>query len=152
MNEQIRRFDSLEDMQTWMRVNEDLANRVLATEFQKQIQPGDYVARPHDMGGIPLLIVAKTMTLVEFLKGEAEAGAKGHELVEEEQQMLSVFERGYRYARWYSVLVPEGEYGDAHISSLYPITQQLFEQLMEHIRDGIDPYSLWYVHKLNDNY
>lgn len=37
------------------------------------------------------------------------------------------FERGYRFGKWYSVVCPEGELGDAHISTLWPIRKEDFD-------------------------
>jgi hypothetical protein len=143
-------FSSLEDVLAWMQLNEEFVNAVTVTDKQREIQPGDHVVRPYDVNGVPMLIVAKTMTLNEFVLAEQQHGASEAELVHEKAQFKDLQERGYRYGRWFSVICQEGEFGDTHISSLLKISAAQYKLFMHYIEMGSDPYSIWYAYTLGE--
>lgn len=139
-------FKTLEDVLAWMQLNEEFANAVTVTDKQRAIQPGQHVVRPYDVNGVPMLIIGKTMTLDEFIWAEKEHGASEEELEYEIDQFKDLQERGYRYGRWFSVICQEGEYGDAHISSLIAVSKAQYDLFMRYIERGTDPYSIWYAY------
>lgn len=108
-------FNSIEDAFAYMRQQEDRANANVH-RFQRSISRGDYVFRRVD----DLLIFGYVFTAEEALEGEDDPGLPN--------RLDDLFERGYRYGRWYSNVVLEGEIGDTHIANLWPIFKEEFDE------------------------
>jgi len=116
-------FESLEEMQEYMDSREREANENTMPK-QWEITWGSYVIKvvPPD-----LIIWGYVFTEEEFLADEIGEDL-GNPQVEAEvmaslEQLKGRYERGYRYGRYYSVITPKGEYGDAHVSELWEITE-----------------------------
>lgn len=118
-------FDSLEEMLAYMRDQEREANEAVLPE-QWKITWGDHVFRLVD----DLAIFGYVYTPNQFLRSNLRAGEDlpDPEIVEELESIKHAFERGYRYGKWYSEIEPMGEYGSAHVVSLWPITVEEFEE------------------------
>ena len=84
------------------------------------------------MFGTDLVIFGHIYTEHEFkhLDNDPEA-ASGDELQAELRQIRAAHMRGHRYGRFFSENEPRGEYGSAHIVSLWEITTAEFEQARE---------------------
>jgi hypothetical protein len=50
------------------------------------------------------------------------------EMIAELVQLQESHDLGYRYGRWYSEVVPDGEYGSSHVINLWEITLADFEE------------------------
>jgi hypothetical protein len=91
---------------------------------QWQITWGDRVFRVAD----DLTIWGHIFTWDEFLTENTPAGEEpDEEILLELEDLKSAFRRGYRYGQWFSEVEPDGEYGSAHVVSLWQITQDDFE-------------------------
>ena len=100
-------------------------------EFEEQIFPkqreityGTYFFRVS--GNVP--IFTYVYTLEELRKLEEDAGAEEDELEYFMERIQSVHARGYRTGIHYSQIEPEGEQGDAHIVSCWPISELDFQR------------------------
>jgi hypothetical protein len=83
---------------------------------------GDYVLT---LSG-DLLIVGYIQTLEEIEAGEREEGALDEEVGRTLEMLISAYGNGYRYGRYYSLILPEGELGSHHVSRLKRITKHQF--------------------------
>jgi hypothetical protein len=137
-------FDSFEAMQEYMDSAERKANDRV-TDLQRTIHPGDFVVRPIEVGGVPTLIVGKTYSVDQLVESERNAGAVLEELEYITASYKQRIGRGYLFGRWYSVLERDGEYGDAHISTLLPVKETDYHDFLILIRDGKDPFALWAI-------
>lgn len=134
-------FESMEDAFTMMAQAEDAANDRI-TDEQRLIQPGDYVLRMADFGGAPFLIVGHTFTMAETRERESKYTTDPEELDEAMAGVEDRWHRGYIFGQWHSLIEPEGELGDAHISTLLLMQKQTFDMLLDLIRNGQDPLKL----------
>lgn len=123
-----KEFDSVEDAFEWMRKQEEEANKRLHPA-QKRIVRGSYVMRPAPE--VPCMIFGYIFTLEEIEEGERQCGADEEELAYTLRTLSESFNRGYRHGRWYSFVEPDGELGDAHISNLWPISEEVFNRAKE---------------------
>lgn len=114
----VQGFDSMEEMLAYQAEQERIATQTAMAE-QWEISYGDYVFRIIDN----LQIFGEIFTRESFL-----GPAPDKELVDEWVELTEAYERGYRYGRWYSKVVPEGEYGSAHVVTLWKITERDFER------------------------
>jgi len=121
-------FDSIDEAFAWMQEQEAKANADVHPA-QKRIDRGTYALRPAPE--VPCLIFGYILTEEEIREGEVFAGADEGELAFTMDILASSYQRGYRYGRWYSVVVPEGEIGDAHIANLWPLTKEVFDAAKE---------------------
>lgn len=94
-----------------------------ATAKQNAITYGDYWMRAFE----DILIFGHIYSEEELWTAEAELGASEEEIKEEKEMMAGNYENGFRFGRAYSLICPEGELGDTHVSDMIPITQQEFE-------------------------
>lgn len=88
-----------------------------ATPRQWAITYGDVVLKPDPSRS--LLIFGRIHTKAERDKGEDAYTVS---------RLDDAYRRGYRTGRWHSDIVPEGEEGDSHISTLWPIAVEEFEE------------------------
>lgn len=121
-------FDSTEEMLEYMDSKEsEVAEQMKdLLEPQKGIGYGSYALRviPYD-DDTSLAIFGYIYTEDEIREQEIEAGASTEdgELEFILAGMADAHERGYRYGTWHSVVLPDGEPGDAHLVTLWPITE-----------------------------
>lgn len=97
-------FESVDDAFAAMDKAERAANES-AHPFQKAIGYGSFAMR-----------VAQGLTIWGFIPEKADV-----------EPYEETFERGYRFGKWYSAVCPDGELGDAHISTLWPVMYEDFE-------------------------
>lgn len=120
-------FDSAEEMEAYM-VSEEKHAMENTMDEQWAIPWGGYVFRITD----GLAIWAHIFSEREFLAENSKPGqGPDEEILYELDGLKAAHELGYRYGRWHSEVVPEGEYGSAHVVSLWPITKQDFEAARE---------------------
>ena len=131
-------FDSFDDFMEWNAAAEQRANDNVM-DWQRRIKPGDKVFRVHPMGRNPLLILGQTIDPDEHYKDVVEIYGDP-EASWERDGMKERFSRGYVHGRWYSLIEKDGEYGDAHISTLGPVVpDRLWNLWLAEIQAGRDP-------------
>jgi hypothetical protein len=119
----VQGFDSMEEMTAYLMQQERQAIENALPE-QWNITWGARVVRIVDK----LAIFGQIYTEREFLAENTKAGeAPSEEILYELDDLRNAHQRGYRYGRWYSVVEPEGEYGSAHVSTLWEITTLDFD-------------------------
>ena len=109
-------FDSLEEILEYQ-ANAEREAIQSTLPPQWEIAEGDRVFR---LVG-ELAIFGHILTRDEFLGEDPD-----EELLDEWSQFGQSYVKGYRYGRWYSVVEPTGEYGSAHVASLWKITPAEF--------------------------
>lgn len=115
-------FDDLDDAFESMRKNEEEANANLLPA-QGNVVWGSYWVRPYD----DILVFGYVFTPEENISSEVEAGSTPEELKYTVKRLRESYTRGYRYGRCHSILCPEGELGDTHLSQVLPVTAEVFE-------------------------
>jgi hypothetical protein len=116
-------FESQEEMAAYMAEQEALATADALPE-QWEITWGDRVLRMVDD---TLAVFGHIFTEREFLAENSKPGqAPDEEILYELDSLRDAHTRGYRYGRWYSTVEPDGEYGSAHVVSLWGISKQDF--------------------------
>lgn len=108
-------YDSIEEMFAAMERAEREANE-RATPTQRAITFGDYVVRPMSDAGVIVFGLIWPKDLRDADENPATIA-----------RLDASHERGYRTGKWSSDFVPEGEIGDAHIATLWPITREEYE-------------------------
>lgn len=119
----MKEFNDFEEALEWIQQNEAIANRKVHP-IQAKILRGCYALRPYTND---LVIYGYVLTEEEIRWDELKYGADEGELEFTIQHLNASFERGYRYGKWHSVACHDGEYGDAHVSTLMPLTKEDFE-------------------------
>jgi hypothetical protein len=113
-------FDSVEEMQDYLATQE--ANAIAGTLVEQwAITWGDYVIRFVD----DLVIWGDLETQEELVATETsdDEEESRHEL----EQALDSHGRGYRFGKWFSTVEPTGEYGSAHVVTLWKISKEEFD-------------------------
>lgn len=123
-------FSSFEEMQDYLRHSESEAIRDSLAE-QWAIDWGSWVVRFLGSATDRLWIYGELFTQELYRQSEIEAGADPEEVDWELEGVMDAYQRGYRFGRWYSQVLPEGELGTAHVSSLWPISSAEFHQARE---------------------
>jgi len=118
-------FNTMEEMHAHLREAEAAANG-RATDENKKVVGGSYAMSFDTASG--LLVFGKVMTVDEIVAAEAKFNDPYVNLEDVRNHYQSSYDRGYRFANWYSAWVTEGELGDNHISVLLPITEEEYEQ------------------------
>jgi hypothetical protein len=111
---EVEGFDSLDDMFATMAAHEDLANMSLTpgqVRLRDDMGHTRYWARP--LPEVDLVIYGRAETTGRV---QAEAGFDA----------TDNRERGYLTGTGYSEAVPDGEYGDTHVSQVVPISMTVF--------------------------
>ena len=99
------------------------------TPRQSEITYGDHWMRLWDSGyGEAILIFGEIYTRKRLMDEERELGAEEDEIREEMLMMDGSYARGFRFGRAYSVVEPDGELGDTHVSDMVPISQEEFDE------------------------
>jgi hypothetical protein len=115
-------FDNLDDMFDALDRGIEQA-QLRATPEQTAITYGDYWMRAWE----DILIFGYIYTKEEFRAAEVELGASEEELEWERKVYDNSYNNGFRFGRAYSVLEPNGELGDTHVSDMTKITKEEFE-------------------------
>lgn len=125
----IEYFENLEDALESIRQAEETA-RALTTPEQAAIGWGDYfeVLPERNYG---LRAWGRIYGRKELEESERSCGAPDEEIVLTMMRSDDGFERGYRFARTYSAVEPDGELGDVHVSVMRKITREEFGQARE---------------------
>ena len=122
-------FDTMDEFWEYQAKKEAQANAAVVS-LQREIGYGSYVVRL-----VPNLVIWGYISALEEVKA-AERKYYSDPFGEGEEDeyngiidgVTDRFKRGYRYGRFYSEVEPAGELGDAHISTLWPITEKDFER------------------------
>lgn len=124
----IRTFSDIEEIFSEMERDEDLANTKVLPG-QDKITWDSYVFRAVEgEQSKALAIWGHIWSLEENLERERKAGATEEELEYTKAKLLELHDRGYRYGEWWSVVCHDRpDIGDAHISTLWPISRRDFE-------------------------
>ena len=115
-------FESLEELLAYQEKQEQEAiERTLPSQWE--IGWGDHVLRVVE----DLAIWGHIFSEREFLGMNTKPGeAPDEETLYELDTLRASYLAGYRYGLWYSVVEPEGEYGSAHVSTLWKINGDEF--------------------------
>lgn len=139
-------FDNVDEMFVWMRARTIDANAHLA-DAQREVTWGSYWMRLFDP---PIVIFGKVSTEAEMVADETKVkpGEDPAEVLAEAEWTIARLrenhEAGYMFGMAYSLIEPEGEWGDTHRANLWPISEKLFLDAkacgwdMRVLRDG--PY------------
>jgi hypothetical protein len=116
-------YDSLEEMQRAL--TEAAADALArATADQRAITWGDYFVAAYDGG--ELWVYGRIPTEAEIMDTEMKLGATRAEAGATLDRIRSGYDQGYRFTKAYSVVVPEGEWGDSHVAAMTRIPRALF--------------------------
>ena len=124
---EIQEFGSFEEAMDANRTATDAANSTLHP-IQRAITFGTYWVRFYDIQH-RILIWGYVEPLQSVLDTEAaltEDDDDGPDQDEVREHTQRNHDRGYMYGRAYSLIEPEGEWGDTHRANMRPITQELF--------------------------
>jgi hypothetical protein len=115
-------FDSMEEILAYMNKEEQEAiDRTLPVQWE--ITWGDRVIRVIE----DLAIFGHIFSEREFLAMNSKPGeAPDEETLYELDGLKTAHTAGYRYGIWHSEVEPDGEYGSAHVSTLWKITADEF--------------------------
>lgn len=144
----VESFGSFEEMQQFMAEREDEANadlRDVQIELRDDTEHTRYWVRPFPEGECLIFgeawsfkqscdVSASYVEDVPAAHGDklpsvndwADYRESLAEAVYEIRTHVSTRERGYLRGKAYSILEPEGEYGDTHVASIMPISEQAF--------------------------
>ena len=118
----VESFDNLDDM--FARIQEGVEQaKSRATDEQNAITYGDYWVRLWK----DLFIFGYIMTEDELYSGSAYDNASEEEIAYEKEQAKRTYADGFRFGQAYSIVVPDGELGDTHVSTMQRITKNQFE-------------------------
>lgn len=110
-------FGNLDDMARYMADAEKVANENTLPR-QKTITYGDYwLKADHD-----IFVFGRVLTEDEYTEGITTKKGRKEAL----DALHERYDRGYRRCKTYSLFVPEGELGDSHVATMWPITQEEF--------------------------
>ena len=122
----VQQFDSFDEALDAIAAARDAANATLAEE-QKSLTWGSYFANFTTLPTADCVVFGQTFTRQEVIDSEREAGADAAEAEYTANHVGAGLENGYLYARCYSVIEPDGELGDTHRASAWPISKELFK-------------------------
>lgn len=94
------------------------ANKSVTTK-QREITYGSYWVRATPTG------------VLEFGQVITQQSAEAMQTAETVRALRDMYRRGYRYSMYHSKSNPQGDYGDVHISSAWPITKEEFENALK---------------------
>jgi hypothetical protein len=118
--EQLRRdLDQLREQETRWQAS--------ATPAQHAITWGDYWRKTWQSPGEPdLLIWGRVHTEAEITAGEERLGVPAAEIDAIRTRIRGGYDRGWRYGRCWSRLIPEGELGSTHVATVERVTAAEF--------------------------
>lgn len=117
-------FDSTEEMFAYITEGVKQA-KSRATDEQNAITYGDYWMRYWPEGD--LYIFGYIIPPDELYASSAYEGVSKKEIEWEKQAAEENYQNGFRFGRAYSVVEPDGELGDTHVSDMSKITKEEFE-------------------------
>lgn len=121
-------FDNTQDMFDAIQRGVEQA-QARTTPKQSAITYGDYWMRFWDTGyGETLLIFGHITPFEEMMQTERDLGADDEELAYERDMMKTSYERGFRFGRAFSVVEPDGELGETHVSDMIPLSKEEFDE------------------------
>jgi hypothetical protein len=119
----VQSFNSDEEM--WNAIRKGiLTAKERATPEQNAITYGDYWMRVWE----DFLIFGTISHPDDLDAAERLLGASEEEIKAERKMLAESYENGFRFGKAYSVIVPEGELGDTHVSEMTKITKEEFEE------------------------
>lgn len=122
-------FDTAEEMFEAISEAEAAANAAVR-DWQQSIGWGDcWIANHREIDIVVFGEVAES--LEKLTEQELELGASQAEAEYTAKTMQDSFERGYRFGTAYSAPYPDGELGSTHISTMVPLSRNLFELARE---------------------
>lgn len=126
----VAQVETVEELERWFAERRVIEARALAntTPRQHAIGWGEHFARMYVHEDKPLLIFGRIPTEEEFWEKE---GTDPDERAWQEKRLADSWPRGYRYGWCYSTVVPDGEPGDTHVSTMWTISADEFEQARE---------------------
>ena len=116
-------FESADEAFNYMN-DAELQSIQNALDEQWRIDWGAYVLRVVD----ELWIFGHIFSYQELIAETVADGEPDEEAIYELRIHEESYHRGYRYGRWYSQVCPEGEYGSAHVATLWEITVADFNE------------------------
>lgn len=132
-------YDSFEEMLEDQRRKEEAANAAVLPIQAEKVVWDSYAAAYHVATGT--WIYGRIWSREELREKNTvpleEAQEYGYESVEafldaEDERWQEIYGRGYRTGTWFSTMDPicagPGEIGDHHISGLWPISKEIFEE------------------------
>lgn len=122
-------YDSFEEMQAAIEKATAEANKRV-TDWQREMSQEEgttYSLRIEDLSGELVLIVGEFPDYDTLKANEMRLGASEDEADYGDRRLRESREMGYMFGKHYSVVVPEGEWGSAHVSQLVPISKETFE-------------------------
>ena len=128
----VRTFENFEEMVDFMAANRRTADSNIQ-DWQREIKPGDFVVRVYSED---LLIFGEILDIIEIEKQyydlDDEEQAEEFSFTEEHYREGGNWHGSYRFGRFYSIMCPEGELGDIHLSTIFgKIPHEVFEACME---------------------
>ncbi len=129
-------FSSLEEMMGYQAARE--AELMLEMEHlsdaQRQVTYHSYAINlvPDHDGSLALVVFGRVASREEFEILELGAGANpmNGEIEMIMRRYDELYAKGYRYGRWFSEPYPDGEFGDTHITQLWPITEADYQHAL----------------------
>src|SRR6478672_3409544 len=116
----IRAYDNIEDFLLDQARDEATANAAVM-DRQREIVWGSYAIRFYESDENETLLIFCDLHDLETLVAQEEAcGSEGEELEMYRARTVMLYQRGYRSGDFYSEVVPTGEFGDAHIATMWP--------------------------------
>lgn len=124
----VRQFSSFDDLLAMLMEQQKLAKEAKGIP----VKLGDYVLRVWDTGNgvIPIFGRLEDPLSWMFKDGKTLESLNPEERAEYEAEARKVEEgkaNGYWFGKWYSILVPEGQLGEVHVSNfVMTITEEQF--------------------------
>lgn len=122
-------YNSYEEMMQAMAENEDAANSRVS-ERQREVTWGSHYVGFHPYADDVIVIFGYVFTQEQANESELRAGASEEDAADAAAALANAHERGYRFGRGYSSFLPEGELGSTHISTIWPVSKELFDAAM----------------------
>lgn len=126
-DDNVRSYSNAQEMFDAMATRE-LAAALEVVDKQREVTWGSYFFKPVTTSTETIYVFAKCDTLDDIVQGEVNAGADSDEIDYYKRHYTDMHQRNYRRGWHYSVVVPDGEYGDSHLVSIWPITEADFEE------------------------
>jgi len=83
------------------------------------------------LGDYGVVIFGRAQSFSESNANEIQSGAEPEEAAYSDEALRDAFARGYVYGNAYSPLETRGELGSTHLSRVWPITEEQFNQAQE---------------------
>jgi hypothetical protein len=130
MSEGFIAFNSFEEFVEWSDRQTQQSNEHLHDQ-QRSLTWGSTWIRFWPQGDDIYLLFGRVATLDEVEAVEREHGAGDGEIANMRERMSDSHERGYLHGQAFSVIEPDGEWGDTHRANMWPIRPELYEAMMQ---------------------